>query len=108
MATHSTPLLLLLDSVLSQDPERIREAKVRISESIEKAGVQTQNNSFSGTPSAPGTTASNSLVQDVELLLNIFPNVASIPSSHDGSLPLHFAASLGNVQVASMLFRAVS
>jgi ankyrin repeat protein len=45
-------------------------------------------------------TSSASLCIVINALLNQYPYLAQIPSDHDGSLPLHFAASLGNVPVA--------
>jgi ankyrin repeat protein len=104
--TSTTPLLLLLDSILSQEPDRIRQARARISETVEKAGITPNTFEERALPS-PGAAANN-IVQDVKILLSAFPNLASVPSSHDGSLPLHFAASIGNVQVAHLLLQAVS
>lgn len=45
-------------------------------------------------------TSPASLCIVIDALLNQYPHLARIPSDHDGSLPLHFAASLGNVPAA--------
>jgi hypothetical protein len=95
----TTPLLLLLDSVLSQDNERIREARTRIR--------QLESNADGDAPLAPLET-NFSLLDEVDMLLRFFPNVASVASSQDGSFPLHFAASIGHVKVASRILNQVS
>jgi hypothetical protein len=43
----------------------------------------------------------------LQTLLQVFPEFASYPSQRDVSLPLHFAASIGNIQVASLLMSKV-
>jgi hypothetical protein len=58
--------------------------------------------------SSPGTcTSATSLCNILEALLNQYPTLAQIPSDHDGSLPLHFAASLGIVPVAMSIWQRV-
>jgi hypothetical protein len=95
----TTTLLLLLDSVLSQDNERIREARTRLRQLV--------SNAKGGAPLAP-LDANFSLLDEVDMLLSYFPNVASVASTHDGSYPLHFAASIGQVKLATRIFNQVS
>jgi ankyrin repeat protein len=85
----SSPLLLLLDGMLSRDQARVDEA------------LRTITGSSTSTQPPP-------LLEMLSTYLQASPEVAAIPSSHDGSLPLHFAASLGNVQVAELIWRYVS
>lgn len=93
--TSTTPLLFLLDSVLSQEPARIREGRTRIREVVAKVSP--------GLAARPVQQGCDFLVQDVDMLLTAFPNLASVASTHDGSLPLHFAASIGNVKAATRI-----
>jgi hypothetical protein len=44
----------------------------------------------------------------VGMLIKNRPDLACVASEHDNSLPLHFAASIGDVSVADMLVAAVS
>lgn len=97
--TSTTPLLLLLDSVLSQEADRIRDARTRIREMVAKL-----NPALAARPAPKGSSA---LLHDVEMLLTAFPNLASVESTHDGSLPLHFAASIGDVRVARRILTQV-
>ncbi|CAB9522136.1 Ankyrin repeat-containing protein [Seminavis robusta] len=90
----TTPLLLLLDSVLSQDAARINEARTRIRQLVIQANGQAP---------APTNPSHFSLLQEVDTLLTPYPHLASVASTHDGSLPLHFAASIGDVQVATRI-----
>ena len=94
----TTPLLLLLDSVLSQDSDRVKEARTRFRQLV--------SNANGGAPLAP-LDDKFSLLDEVNMLLNYFPNAASVASTHDGSLPLHFAASIGQVEVASRILNQV-
>jgi hypothetical protein len=154
----TTPLLLLLDGVLSLDETRIRDAMqeivyglhVGIAVGVSGGGgvasilppvVSEQqihphprrhhhhHHSHSSSPnqshnlnnpnsppflrniqesSSPGTcTSATSLSNILEALLNQYPTLAQIPSDHDGSLPLHFAASLGIVPVAMSIWQRV-
>ena len=43
----------------------------------------------------------------VALFLSLFPAEAARSSDHDGSLPLHFAASLGDVPLAHLIYSKV-
>ena len=107
--TSTTPLLLLLDSFLSQDSERIREARARIRQIV--ANASDGNPALKAAALAPidnrSASSTCTLLQDVDMILAAFPNLASVASDHDGSLPLHFAASIGNVQVATRILSQV-
>lgn len=98
--TSTTPLLLLLDTVLSQEADRIRDARTRIRQVVAKVNL--------GLAGRPLQQGANYLMQDVDLLLTAFPNLCSVQSTHDGSLPLHFAASIGDVKVATRILSQVS
>lgn len=92
MATASTtPLLLLLDSVLCQDREQ-----------LENAVNQVRHLKL------PSRITLSNLSEVVEILLDDNPQNAFVPSEPDQSLPLHFAASIGNIKVAEVLYAKVS
>jgi ankyrin repeat protein len=88
-----TPLLSLLDGILSQDVTQVQQAMSLI------------NKIVSGPPIEESPIRSaETLAMVIQRLLQHRPKFATVASGHDGSLPLHFAASIGNVQVASLLF----
>ena len=89
----SSPLLLLLDGYLSQDDDRVRQALEAMT------GQPMQGNSL---------LPPDDLVRVVSKYLETNSQVASIRSSHDESLPLHFAASFGNVALAELIWKHVS
>ena len=98
----ATPLLFFLGGCLSRDADRVQEALEEIVEAMESAGCM-----------VPGLAASRcvcsaALRQVLNTLVALRPDFFRLPSEHDGSLPLHFAASLGNVEVASIVFHKVS
>lgn len=123
---RTTPLLLLLDGVLSRDEARVTDAmndiihKLRVYSicSSSLSGGADCEHSSTRTPShsqpqhytqfieSPCTCAA-SLELVLSALLDQYPDLARIPSDHDGSLPLHFAASLGNVPAAQAILRSV-
>jgi hypothetical protein len=117
----SSPLLFLLDGVLSHDDDRIQEALAEIARLVAQSPSTTtspphnnnNNNSHGGKsgtfPLTVGQPYSSSamLCRVVAALLDVHPAWASVSSEHDGSLPLHFAASLGNVQVAKTILEKV-
>jgi hypothetical protein len=98
MTTTTTPLLVLLDGVLAQDEERTSWATEEINKACHGRLL----------PQASPIQSRPSLIAAVEYALRYQPLWATTPSEHDGSYPLHFASSLGNVQVASIILRAVS
>lgn len=95
-ACSATPLLFLLDGLLSQDEQRVDEAV----EEISSMGCEVPEDSPCNSKSA--------LCQVLTSLLDIYPELASMSSNHDGSLPLHFAASLGYVPAAAIVLSKVS
>jgi ankyrin repeat protein len=105
----NTPLLLLLDGILSQD-EQGTDTALRQIEKLDPAfqylqSIQTDSitgPSFSSEYESPLRSAS-ALEEIVRRLLAINPYLAAVASESDGSLPLHFAASIGNIKVAALL-----
>lgn len=93
----ATPLLFLLDGVLSQDEDRVDEAV----EEIRSMGCQIPDGE------SP-CTSKTALCDILSSLLALYPQLASICSNHDRSLPLHFAASLGYVPAAAIVLAKVS
>ena len=90
----SSPLLQLLDAVISQDDLRIQLSMNEVRGMLPPFVV------------LPDVSTTH-LAEIVRSLLRNYPNLASTASLQDGSLPLHFAASLGSVGVASALFSVV-
>jgi ankyrin repeat protein len=88
----TTPLLLLLDGILSQQTERTATALQQIEELVNIQPLQ----------ESP-LRSSRALESIVHALMIYDPQLARMASAHDGSLPLHFAASLGNIKIASLL-----
>ena len=88
-STMSSPLLFLFDGMLSQDDEQVQEALTAIARDCQIP------------PQMP-------VYPLLAHYLHRYPHVAAIPSTHDGSVPLHFAASLGNVAVAELIWSHVS
>jgi len=106
---NNTPLLLLLDGVLSQDEESTDTAlkqmakldpKFQYFQSSEAQPADSINFVFEYR--SPLHSASR-LEAIVERFLIVKPDLARVASESDGSLPLHFAASIGNIRVASVL-----
>ena len=101
----STPLLLLLDSVLSQDEDEVRNVMTDVSNRLRKAGVSLppllQKDLI-----AP-MRSTEALCMTIQALCATFPLLAQTCSEHDGSLPLHFAASLGKPAVAGLILAQV-
>jgi len=106
---NNTPLLLLLDGILSQDEQSTSTALKQI-ERLDPAFQYLQSiETGSVTGSTPGPEyesplrSASALEGIVERLLTIKPELARVASESDGSLPLHFAASIGNIRVAALL-----
>ena len=91
MPSSTTPLLLLLDSVLCQDREQLETAMYQIRALLQR--------------DVPCHLPLSAIVGQ---LLAASPNLAMILSEHDSSLPLHFAASIGDTHVAELLIASVS
>lgn len=115
---RTTPLLLLLDGVLSKDEARVADAMNDILYTLRVYALWNEN-LINDDPSqsaplhytevieSPCNSAA-SLERVLNALLDQYPHLAQIPSDHDGSLPLHFAASLGNVPAAVTILQSVS
>eukprot|EP00536_Pseudo-nitzschia_multiseries_P004258 jgi/Psemu1/284987/fgenesh1_pg.70_\ len=112
---NGTPLLLLLDGILSQD-ELCTNAALSQIEQIDPSFRYHKCIPLS--PNSKHSSADDScIIRDsplrsasaleaiVERLLAIQPHLAQVSSENDGSLPLHFAASIGNIRIASLLIR---
>eukprot|EP00934_Nitzschia_sp_Nitz4_P008781 Nitzschia sp. Nitz4//scaffold208_size52459//17654//19495//NITZ4_006810-RA/size52459-processed-gene-0.24-mRNA-1//1//CDS//3329541651//8771//frame0 len=89
-----TPLLLLLDGILSQDATRTEQALEQL-----KAVAPLP---ATGNP----MTSGSALESILRALMRASPELAAGVSALDGSLPLHFAASIGNIRVAHILLQA--
>jgi ankyrin repeat protein len=90
----ASPLLLLLDSILSQDEARTSQALAQIQAIVPLMKPWSEDNPMRS------AVALESIVQT---LMKHQPQLAQIASKHDSSLPLHFAASIGNIRVAHLL-----
>lgn len=98
-----TPLLLLLDGIMSKSEDRTLAAVTEINRLLGRKNVAYV---LPHPGQSPATCAAN-LSTIIGALLQVHAELASLPSQRDGSLPLHFAASLGNVQVASLIMSKV-
>lgn len=87
-----TPLLFLLDAILSQDAARTETALEQIQELVQIEPLQ----------DSPLRSA-RALESIVSSLMMHHPHLAQVASSNDRSLPLHFAASIGNTRVSCLL-----
>jgi ankyrin repeat protein len=87
-----TPLLFLLDAILSQNADRTTTALEQIQDLVNIGPLQ----------ESPLRSAS-ALEYIVQSLMIHHPHLAQVASSNDCSLPLHFAASIGNTRVAGLL-----
>jgi hypothetical protein len=98
------PLIQLLDGVLAQSERRVKIAVTEITRML-----LDHNGTILQLPHPDQSTLSCVLNLHclLQTLLQVFPEFASYPSQRDVSLPLHFAASIGNIQVASLLMSKV-
>jgi hypothetical protein len=103
----TTPLLFLLDGVLSRDEVRVATAVNEIAQLIHPHQLFPDGANTTAAHESPCTSQA-ALCYILTCLLTHHPEFASMRSEHDGSLPLHFAASLGNVQVASIILSKVN
>lgn len=103
MAT--TPLLSLLNELLVpyHDGNR-RQQEQAIRSAIDEINVMVGG----ALPQYSAPLTSQELVHVVTKLLHSHTEQCRIPSAIEGSLPLHFAASLGDVNIASILLENVS
>ena len=99
---------LLLDNLLSQDATGVQTTLTTMWNELPQA-VRS-----AAYPPPPATSSSvpaidpNRVFQHLSLYLQTFPHQAAIASDNDGSLPLHFAASLGDVLLSRIVWQAVS
>ena len=99
----STPLLRLLNSVIAGERADVVSATREVEVLLER---HQERLPFSD-PSAP-LESTEALCATVQMLCRVYPGLVQTESERDGSLPLHFAASLGIPQVASIIFSHVS
>lgn len=113
---NNTPLLLLLDGILSKDEQSTSVALEQMKQLDPSLGSITftakddddnddeNNDNYDEKDSSLSHLRSASVLENiVGRLLSIQPHLARIPNESDGSLPLHFAASIGNIRVAALL-----
>ena len=101
--TSRTPVLLLLDNLLSQDAAGIQSVLQTMRHELPTSMV----NAY--LPTSLPTALPDALVQQhLSVYLQTFPHQAAVASANDGSLPLHFAASLGDVTLSHIVWQAVS
>lgn len=96
---NNSPLLLLLNGVLSQDEQSTAAAI----EQMKKIDPGFYSSSGRGPGLDSPLRCASTLERIVERLLKIQPELARVASESDGSLPLHFAASIGNIKVVTLL-----
>lgn len=94
-------LLKLLDGVLSQD-QQFTDAAIEQMQKLDP-GFDAGSGCSSGCDSP--LQCASALENIVERLMKIKPDLARVASESDGSLPLHFAASVGNIKVAALLLK---
>jgi ankyrin repeat protein len=96
MTNATTPLLLLIDGLLSQDEQQILTATGQMASMLLRLReIHLPLPAESPTP--------QDICRILHVVLGAFPDLASTPSKYDGSLPLHFAASLGEVDMAALI-----
>jgi len=103
-ASAVTPLLFLLDGCLSNDADRVEEAV----QEIRDLGVHLHQHHQLDDAHMLLNPATGALCRVLQALLAQYPEYCQYQSEHDGSLPLHFAASLGNVAAARIIWDKVS
>lgn len=99
-------MLLLLDDMLSQDVGGI-QATLRSMRHELPPGVVASYLPPEYSVCQPNFVDPNVIVQHLSIYLQTFPQQAGIASQNDGSLPLHFAASLGDVTLTQVVWQAV-
>ena len=97
----NSSLLKLLDGVLSQD-QQCTDAAIEQMKKLDP-GFDAGSGSSSGFDSP--LQCASALENIIERLMKIKPDLARVASESDGSLPLHFAASIGNIKVAALLLK---
>lgn len=116
LPTMRTPVLLLVDNLLSQDAQGIQSVLETMRRELPPPVVAAYLPALPASlPNSPAirilddTFSTAVLVQQhLQVYLQTFPHQAAVASANDGSLPLHFAASLGNVAFSQIVWQAVS
>lgn len=101
----TTPLHLLLDGILSNDYEQVNEAVNYVANSQPSSMTPAQHSKLVSIM-LQARSSTNTITNIVQFILQRDPDMASVKSAVDKSLPLHFAATLGNKDVAAMLIKA--
>ncbi len=108
---NESSLLLLLDGILSQDEQNTITALKQIKKldpncHYLKGIVEDSTPDFDLELEYESPLRSASALEGIiERVLTINPDLAKVASESDGSLPLHFAASIGNIKVAALLLQ---
>ena len=92
-----SPLVQLLEGVHGKQRERIDEAMAQIRALLKLSPSDRLD--MDGTP--------DRLCNIVRLVLSRIPELACVVNPDDGSLPLHHAASLGDIAVTELLLSTV-
>ena len=95
-----TPLLILLDGVVSQDERQVRSAIQEVS-SVDWSRAK-QDDLVSAVVWRNDQVALECIIRH---MLKSNPNIASMKSARDRSLPLHFAAVLGHGDIFKMILK---
>lgn len=103
MATSRSPVLLLLDNLLSQDAAGIQSVLHTMRHELPAAVV----NAYCLSSATQQQPSPDTVAQHLSVYLQTFPHQAAVESANDGSLPLHFAASLGDVTLSQIVWQAV-
>mmetsp|Transcript_7899 Transcript_7899/g.15311 ORF Transcript_7899/g.15311 Transcript_7899/m.15311 type:complete len:633 (-) Transcript_7899:86-1984(-) len=99
-----TPVFLLLDSMLSQDVAGLQSALQTMRNELPPAVTAAYLQPSQHEPYYPIDVST--IIQHLSVYLQTFPHQAATASANDGSLPLHFAASFGDVVVAQVVWQA--
>ena len=97
-----TPVLLLLDNLLSEDTVGIRQALVTMLEELPEP-VRAPLPPLPQAPAYP-----HHVYPFLAAYLQTFPHKAAVASTSQKDLPLHFAASSGDATICQMVWQAVS
>jgi hypothetical protein len=100
-----TPVLILLDNMLSDDIGGIWNTLCDIHRRLPSV-VSIHLPPLAVEPSFP--IGNEIILTYLSTYLQTFPHQALVASTQDGSLPLHFAASLGDANLCQIVWQAVS
>ena len=111
MPRGTTPLLILLDELLPRDANDVdqqQHQRTAINKALHDMNEMLVNVGCPSLPRYSFPLETQDVVTILDIFLRTFPSAAYAPSTYDGSIPLHFAATLGNVPIASTIFKFVS